>query len=198
MGRRDQHVSEAIRWCALSVGWAALAGAGAVIAGFSAGAIALIGFGADSITDGMASAVLVWRFRHEQSGGHHVHLVERRAAQAVGAILILIALYVAVSAVAALAGHSVPDSSTVGLALTGASVLVLSVLARAKLRLAGRLESSALRGDGVLSLAGAALAAVTLASLALDAAFGWWWCDSVAALLIAAFMLREGWRTASR
>src|SRR5262249_39937603 len=119
----------------------------------------------------------------------------RRAAQAVGSILILIALYVAVSAVAALAGHSVPNRSTVGLALTAASVLVLPVLARAKLRLAGRLESSALRGDGVLSLAGAALAAVPLASLALDAAFGWWWCDAVAALLIAAFMLREGWRT---
>jgi divalent metal cation (Fe/Co/Zn/Cd) transporter len=69
------------------------------------------------------------------------------------------------------------------------------VLAPAKLGLAGWLESSALRGDGVLSFAGAALAAVTLASLALDAAFGWWWCDAVAALLIAAFMLREGWRT---
>ena len=165
-------------------------------AGLSAGAIALIGFGADSITDGTASAVLVWRFRYEQSRGHQVDLVEHRAARAVGAILVLIALYVGISAVAALAGHSVPDKSTVGLAVTGTSVLVLPALARAKLRLAGWLESSALRGDGVLSLAGAALAAVTLASLTLDAAFGWWWCDAVAALLIAAFMLREGFRTA--
>jgi fatty acid desaturase len=53
------------------------------------------------------------------------------------------------------------------------------------------------RGDGVLSLAGAALAAVTLASLAFDAAFGWWWSDAVAALLMAAFLLPEGWLTAS-
>jgi hypothetical protein len=59
-----------------------------VAAGLSAGAIALIGFGADSITDGTASAVLLWCFRHERSGGHHVDLVEPRAAQAVGAILI--------------------------------------------------------------------------------------------------------------
>jgi divalent metal cation (Fe/Co/Zn/Cd) transporter len=189
-------VSEAIRWCALSIMWAALAGATAVVAGLATRGIALIGFGADSIIDGLASAVLVWRLRLEQSGGHQVRLVERQAARAVGAILILIAVYVAVSAVAALAGHSVPDSSTVGLALTGASVLVLPVLARAKLRLAGSLRSAALRGDGLLSLAGAALAGVTLASLALEAAFGWWWSDATAALLIAAFMLREGWRTA--
>jgi divalent metal cation (Fe/Co/Zn/Cd) transporter len=67
----------------------------------------------------------------------------------------------------------------------------------AKLRLAGSLHSSALRGDGVLSLAGAALAAVTLASLAFDAAFGWWWSDAVAALLMAAFLLPEGWLNAS-
>ena len=96
-------------------------------------------------------------------------LVERRAARAVGAVLVVIGVYVSVSAVAALAGHSVPLRSTVGVVLTAASILVLPVLARAKLRLARLLGSSALRGDGVLSLAGAALAAVALASLALNA-----------------------------
>lgn len=69
---------------------------------------------------------------------------------------------------------------------------MLPVLARAKLRLAGRLGSSALRGDGVLSLAGAALAAATLVSLLVQSAFGWWWADAVAALLIAGTLLREG------
>ena len=101
-------------------------------------------------------------------------LVERRAARAIGAVLVVIGVDVSVSAVAALAGHSVPLRSTVGVVLTAASILVLPVLARAKLRLARLLGSSALRGDGVLSLAGAALAAVALASLALNAAFGWW------------------------
>jgi hypothetical protein len=60
-------------------------------------------------------------------------------------------------------GHSAPTRSPVGLALTAASVVVLPVLARAKLRLAGPLQSTALPGDGILNLAGAALAAVTLA-----------------------------------
>jgi divalent metal cation (Fe/Co/Zn/Cd) transporter len=47
----------------------------------------------------------------------------------------------------------------------------------------------------VLSLAGAVLAAATLASLVLDAALDWWWADSVAALLIASMLLLEGPRT---
>jgi hypothetical protein len=128
--------------------------------------------GADSITDGLSSAVLVWRFCHERLGRRGVDLVERRAARAVGTILIAIGLYLIVSAIAALAGASAPDRSTLGLALTAAWVVVLPVLGRAKLRLAGSLESSALRGDRVLSMAGAVLAAVTLASLALDSAPG--------------------------
>jgi divalent metal cation (Fe/Co/Zn/Cd) transporter len=195
MAKRTAHVTEAIRWCSLSVGWAAIAGMSAIVAGFSAGAVALIAFGADSITDGCASAVLVWRFNRERSAEHDLVRLERRAARAVGAILILIGLYVTASAIAALSGHSAPERSPVGLALTAASVVVVPVLARAKLRLAGPLGSTALRGDGILSLAGAALAAVTLASLALDTALGWWWSDAVAALAIAGFLLAAGWKT---
>ena len=76
--------------------------------------------------------------------------------------------------------------------MTAASILVLPVLARAKLRLSEQLTSSALHGDGVLSLAGAALAAATLVSLLVDSAFGWWWADAVAGMLIAVTLVREG------
>jgi divalent metal cation (Fe/Co/Zn/Cd) transporter len=76
--------------------------------------------------------------------------------------------------------------------LTSASVIVLPVLAMAKLRLAGHLGSQALRADGVLSGAGAVLAAGTLSALAFDAVLDLWWADSIAALLIAAILLREG------
>ncbi len=106
----------------------AIAGISAIVAGFGAGAVALIAFGADSITDGCASAVLVWRFNRERSGEHDLVRVERRAARACGAMPILIGLYVA-SAIAAPTGHSAPDRSPVGLALTAVSGLVLPVLA---------------------------------------------------------------------
>lgn len=80
-------------WCALSATWATAAGATALIAGLGSGSVALIGFGADSIVDGSASAVLVWRFRTKRPGTRHADVVERRAARVVGAILLLIGLY---------------------------------------------------------------------------------------------------------
>lgn len=192
MIERPNQLDQAIRWCAMSVGWAVIAGATAFIAGVVAASVALIGFGADSIVDGTASSVLVWRFRSERSGASHTDTVERIAARAVGAILVLIGVYLAVAAILDLANHSHPEGTVVGVALTAASVLVLPVLARAKLRLATQLDSSALHGDGVLSLAGAVLAAATLISLIVNSAFGWWWADAAAALLISTILLREG------
>jgi divalent metal cation (Fe/Co/Zn/Cd) transporter len=47
----------------------------------------------------------------------------------------------------------------------------------------------------VLSAAGAALAAVALAGLAVERSLGWRQADPPAASLIALFLLREGWRT---
>lgn len=191
VARYDQ-LGRAVWWCALSVAWAVVAGAMAVVAGVLVGSVALLGFGADSIVDGSASAVLVWRFNAEREGAGNAAMVERRAARVVGGILVLIGLYLAVAAVVALTNHSHPQRTVVGIALTAASLLVLPVLARAKLRLAGQLGSSALRGDGVLSLAGAALAGATLAGLLAESAFGWWWADALAALVIAGTLLREG------
>jgi divalent metal cation (Fe/Co/Zn/Cd) transporter len=189
---RSNELRQAVWWCALSVAWAVLAGATALIAGLVVGSVALMGSGADSIVDGSASAVLVWRFGAERSRASHGDAVERRAVRLVGGILVLIGVYLAVAALVALAKHSRPEHSAVGVALTAASIVVLPVLARAKLQLSKQLGSSALRGDGVLSLAGAALAAATLVSLVAESAFGWWWADGVAALLIAGTLLREG------
>ena len=193
MTERSSQVAQAVVWCGLSIAWAAIAGATSLTAGLIAGSIALIGFGADSLVDGSASAVLVWRFRAEDSEADHAEQVERQAARAVGVILMLIALYLTIAAVLALANRSSPETTLVGVVLSAASVFVLPILGRAKLRLAKSLASSALHGDGVLSLAGAGLAAATLLSLFADSALGWWWADAVAALLIAGTLFRESW-----
>lgn len=189
--RRDQIV-DATRWCAISVAWAVLVAFTSVAAGFVANSNSLVGFGLSSLVDGIASSILVRRFRHERLHTRPSDELEYRAAMAIGVILLLIAAYVAVRAISALAEGSGPEPSPLGVALTGASMFVLPVLARAKLRLARPLASHALRADGVLSAAGAVLATAALAGLLLDGAFEWWWADSVAALIIAAVLLREG------
>ena len=73
-----------------------------------------------------------------------------------------------------------------------ASVVALPPLALAKYRAAGRLESCALRLDSILTAVAASLAAISLASLAASDALGLWWADAIAALVVAAIIVREG------
>jgi divalent metal cation (Fe/Co/Zn/Cd) transporter len=112
--------------------------------------------------------------------------------------MIAVGLYVSVEAARALAGRSHADESALGFLVATMSLLVLPWLGRRKLRVATALSSTALRGDGVLTLAGAALAAITLAALLVAAELGWWWADSVAALVISIGLAGEGLRVAVR
>ncbi|WP_370344820.1 cation transporter [Catenulispora sp. MAP5-51] len=195
---RTSEVGRAVVACALSVAWAGLAGAVSVVAGLASGALALVAFGLDSVIDGSASAVLVWRLRTElrhPSSAARAARVERVAAKAVGAAMVAAAAYVGVQAIRVLAAGSAARAEPVALILLAASVVVLPGLGVFKLRLARELESVALRGDGVLSVAGAALALVALAGAGAQSRWGWWWSNPVAALVIACFLVREGVKT---
>ena len=112
--------------------------------------------------------------------------------------MIVVALYVGVEAVRALVNGSHPESSTFGFGIAAISLLVLPVLGVMKLRTADRLGSPALRGDGVLTLAAAALAAITLVALLANSFLDWWWADPAAALVIAIALAAEATRVAVR
>ena len=180
--------------CACSVAWAALVGVVSVAAGAITESLALLAFGLDSVIDGSASAILVWRFRLKLRGTGHPGQAERlaggrgRGDARCGALCS--------GAGSAIAGRPArPGRSGVGLVVLAGSVLVLPVLGYLKLRLSEQLRSRALRGDGVLSAAMAALAAVALAGTAVSESVGWWWADPATGSLIALFLAREGWRT---
>ncbi|HEY4378143.1 MAG TPA: cation transporter [Acidimicrobiales bacterium] len=191
---REQQVLAAIRVSAISVAWAVVVGLAALGAGISAGSLALIGFGIDSTIDGAASVGLIWRFRAEKQDPARAERVEHLAERIVAIVLALVALYLTVQGIRSLATHAAPAHTTLGTVLATASVLVLPVLAVTKVRIARRIGSRALRADGVLSAAGALLGLFALVGLLVDSAFGWWWADSVAALLISAILARESWR----
>ena len=55
-----------------------------------------------------------------------------------------------------------------------------------------------MRGDGVLTLAAAALAAITLVALLANSVVGWWWADPLAALIIAIALALEATSVAVR
>jgi divalent metal cation (Fe/Co/Zn/Cd) transporter len=178
-------VTAAIRVSTASVAWSSTIGAISIAAGVSAHSVALIGFGLESLIDGTASVVLVWRFRVERSDPVRAERVEQVAERAVAITLLAVAAFLIAESVRALVTGTHPEATPLGVVLTVASVLVLPGLAVIKLRLARRVPSPALRGDGILTAAGTALAATVLLALGLDQAVGWWWCDSVSALLIA-------------
>jgi divalent metal cation (Fe/Co/Zn/Cd) transporter len=196
---RTRHVRLAVIVCGASVVWAALVGLTSLAVGAATGSLALLAFGLSSAIDGSASAVLVWRFRRERfpsaPSSHDTQRVEGMATRAVAVAMLLSAAYVLVQAGRSLIAQAHPEQSDTGVVLLTGSLFVLPPLGIVKVRLAGRLRSPALRGDGILSIVGAALAATALIGLAANAWLGWWWTDSTAASLIALFLVREGRHT---
>ena len=195
MDSRATDLRHALRLSVFSIVWSGVAGSIAVYAALVSGSLSLLGFGADAVIDSIASIVLVWRFSVEARQPHRAERVETAAERVVGLALIALALYLAVGAVRALMAQAHPETSLVSLGLLLASLVVLPPLAIAKYRVAARLGSGALRADSILTAVAAILGAISLASLAASQAFGFWWADAIAALIVGAIVLREGWRS---
>jgi divalent metal cation (Fe/Co/Zn/Cd) transporter len=190
---RHQDLRAALVLSGLSIAWSGVVGSLAVYAALASGSLTLLGFGVDAVIDAVASSVLVWRFSVEKREPHRAERVERAAERVVGLALIALAVYLVVGALRALSQGTHPQTSVESLALLIASVVVLPPLAVAKYRVAARLGSGALRLDSILTAVAAALAGISLVSLAASDAFGLWWADAVAALVVAAIIVREGW-----
>jgi divalent metal cation (Fe/Co/Zn/Cd) transporter len=176
------------------VAWHVAEAAIAVIAGLAASSIALIGFGADSVVETVAGVIVLWRFAAGRASSQDA---ERRAQRAIAVSFYLIAAYVAVEAVRALAGGDEPQASWVGVGLAAFTAATMPPLARAKARVAARLGSCATRSEGRQNLLCAYLSLALLSGLGANALLGWWWADPLTALAIAAVAVREGreaWR----
>lgn len=187
------HLRRALVLSALSIGWSGVVGAVAVAAALGSGSLSLLGFGVDALIDATASAALIWRFTVEARQPERAHRVEAAAERVIGVALVLLALYLGISAVRSLVVQAHPEPSSVGVVLLVASVVALPLLALAKYRVAASLGSGALRADSVLTGAAAVLAGIGLVSIGVTEAFGFWWADAVAALIVALLVLREGW-----
>lgn len=171
----------------------------AILAGIAAGSVSLIGFGLDSTVEVSTGLILAWRLRQERRGGcmtDYDHRAQRLIAACFGAL----ALWVGYEAVTQLVAREEPEVSVPGIIVAALSVVLMPLLARAKRRLAPALGSQAVVSEARQTELCAWLSAVLLVGLALNALFGWWWADPLAALAIAAVAAREGveaWRAES-
>jgi divalent metal cation (Fe/Co/Zn/Cd) transporter len=165
-----------------------------VVAGIAAGSIALIGFGADSLIEGMAGLIIVWLFTGSRLGSERA---ERRAQQLVAASYFILAAYVGVESVRTLIGGHHPETSWVGIGLAAFTAPTMPLLARAKRNVGRKLNSSATVSEASQNMICAYLSVALLVGLLANALAGWWWADPATALVIAAVALREGresWR----
>ena len=181
----DIHAGRRIEY--ISIAWTSFEALAAVAAGVLAGSIALIGFGADSVIEVGSSAILLWRLNHEFGEQR-----ERTALRLVGVSFLLLAVYVGWESIESLVKHQPPSVSYFGIVFSILCLIVMPLLARAKRRIAVRLNSGAMKADSKQSSLCGYLAAILLCGLALNALFGWWWADPVAALVMLPIIIKEG------
>jgi divalent metal cation (Fe/Co/Zn/Cd) transporter len=164
----------------------------AIAAGTVASSAALIGFGLDSIVEVLSAAAVAWQFAAPDPEKR-----ERLALRLIAVSFFGLALFVSIDAIRALLGASQPEHSTVGIVLAAVSLAVMPLLSWLERRTGRELGSASAVADSKQTLICSYLSAALLAGLLLNSLLGWAWADSVAALVIAAFAVREGieaWR----
>jgi divalent metal cation (Fe/Co/Zn/Cd) transporter len=192
-GVRAAAVRHGVRLEIITVVWMAFEAVLAIGAGIAARSVLLTAFGFDSVIELLSGVTLLWWLSAEARGSAtaHVEGMERRATQISAVLLVLLCGYLVFTVVAGLVLQLHPDRSVVGVAVSGAAVVVMPLLAWRKRRVNATLGSAALRADIAETLTCAYMAAATLAGTALNLIVGWWWAEYVAALVLLVFVVIE-------
>jgi divalent metal cation (Fe/Co/Zn/Cd) transporter len=175
-----------------TIAFTVLEAAVATVSGVSAGSIALIGFGLDSVIEVASAGALLWRL-HADMDPEMRERREKTALRIVGICFLALAAYVSADAVKALVTAEAPHESIPGILLAAVALIVMPLLARKKRLLAAVLNSGALAADSRQADFCAYLAGILLVGLTLNAVFGLWWADPVAGLIMVPIIVREGW-----
>jgi divalent metal cation (Fe/Co/Zn/Cd) transporter len=181
----------------ITLGWMTIEGAASLLLGWASKSLLLEAFGIDSVIELFSGFVLLWRLRVEASGlasAQRAEEVERRAARYGGYSLYALVLYVVLnSGYGLFVAKRITDTheSVWGILIGLVAKIGMPILAGYKLKVAARLNSRALRADAVESITCGYLSIVLIVGLAATWSLGWWWLDSVAALALIPFLIKE-------
>jgi len=194
---RSDDIRLALRLTYITLGWMTIEGAAALILGWASKSLLLEAFGIDSVIELFSGTVLLWRLRVEASGNataERAEAVEHRASRYVGYSLYALVAYVVLNCGYGLfIAQRITDTheSVWGILIGLVAKIGMPILAGYKLKVAARLNSRALRADAVESITCGYLAIVLMIGLAATRMLGWWWLDSVAALALIPFLIKE-------
>lgn len=187
---RDEQVKRG-RWLEyFTIVWNLVEGVVSVGAGLLAGSVALVGFGFDSFIESASGGALLWRLHLDRP--ERRDQAERMALKLVGVSFLLLAAYVAFDGIKSLIKRETPEATLPGIAIAALSLFVMPLLARAKRRIATQIHSHALEADARQTDICTYLSAILLGGLLLNALFGWWWADPLAALAMIPIVVKEG------
>ncbi|MFC2038563.1 cation diffusion facilitator family transporter [Chloroflexota bacterium] len=167
-----------------------------IVFGSIAGSIALVGFGLDSIVESLSGVILIWRLhKHNKISAEEEERIEKRATRFVAVTFFILGIYILYESIQKLVTAETPDTSLPGMIIAVVSLIIMPLLAWQKLKTGKSIGSMALVADSKETLACAFLSVALLLGLGLNYLFGFWQADSIAGLIIVAFLFKEGWES---
>jgi len=186
---------KALRLSYFTVIYNVFEGAVSVVFAFVAGSSALMGFGVDSFVESLSGMIMIWRF--SRTSNVSIAAGERKekvAIRLVGLTLVILAGYVAYESCMMLYFSESPERYPAGILIAIVSLIVMPILYVAKRRTAEALRSRSLAADATQTLACMLLSMALLLGSGLHYFAGLWQADPIAGLVIAAFLIREGYK----
>jgi divalent metal cation (Fe/Co/Zn/Cd) transporter len=191
---RERHVI-ALRLSYFTVIYNVVEGVVSVVFAFISGSSALLGFGIDSFVESLSGMIMIWRF----SRASNISIAadqrkEKVAIRLVGLSLMILGGYVVYESCTMLYLSERPTRNPAGIVVAIVSLIVMPILFVMKRRTAAELKSRSLAADAKQTLACMLLSVALLLGSGLHYLFGIWQADPLAGLVIAAFLIREGYK----
>lgn len=156
-------------------------------AAYAARSVALAGFGIDSVIEIFASVIVVWQLKAINTDKEHL------AERLIGIAFLLLAAYIAVQSAIVLLTRFHPSTSIVGIVWLALTFVAMLLLAYGKGRTGRDLGNPVLQKESKVTVVDGMLAGSVLIGIGLNARFGLWWADPLAAFVIVYYGFREGY-----
>lgn len=166
-----------------------------LIAGFTSGSAALIGWGLDSIIEVVSASTLWWRLHGEIKGKSEKKVKHREKVTlyVIAASFLIVSIFITYDSITKFLNKDIPNWSTLGLIILLISLIVNPILIHYKFKYGKKLDSKELLADSKDTFVCLYQSVAVLSGLLAVQFLDWWWADPVAALLIVPYALKEGW-----
>ncbi len=119
--------------------------------------------------------------------------LEKKALRYIGFAFLILGLYVLYESAVKIYTGEIPNPSLLGILIAIASIIVMPILYYTKLKTGKSLNSKSLIADSKQSLACMYLSIALLLGLLLNYILGIWQADPIVGIIIAIYLLKEGY-----